>query len=251
MFFVTIFFCKIWETMEYTIDYILSEDLKICQPKDNGFRFGTDSILLASFAKVKRNSHIADIGSGSGVIAAIIAKFYGSHVTAIEIQEEMHSCLLQTINLSNLQDYITPVLSDINIYSSSKRFDVIICNPPYRKPDTGHVSSSKIEMIARFTTCMDMQVMLKFCRRNLQHGGRLFFSYDADMLVDAISQCRQAGLEPKRLQFVYPSIEKGAKIVLIETVFGAGTELKIDPPIVQTGAVEVTKRYNDILSGKI
>ena len=75
--------------MEYSFNSIIFNDITICQLNNNGFRFGCDSPVLAWFTHAKQKWHIADAGSGSGVIAALIAKAYKATVTAIELQEEM------------------------------------------------------------------------------------------------------------------------------------------------------------------
>ena len=230
-----------------TIDSIIFSDIKICQPARGGFRFGCDSPLLAYFARIKRSWHIADVGSGSGVIGALAAKIYGTKVTAIEAQSEMFDCLCKTVELCGLQDSVFPIEADINIYRSNFLFDGVICNPPYRKAGTGRVSGNPVERNARFSYTMDLEMLVKFCRKNMKHGGKLFFSYDADMLSDAVSICRAGNLEPKRLRLVYPNPSKNAKLMLMECVLGGGVELIIEPPLFQTGG---SSEYEDIFSGK-
>lgn len=231
-----------------TIDSIIFPNIKICQPdKKSGFRFGSDSIVLSYFSRIKPNSFVADVGSGSGIIATLIASFYNANVVAIEIQEEIFYCLKETINLSNLKDKITPINCDILEYKKDKPFDIVICNPPYRKIGTGKISKNETESRARFSHNMDLEALLKFSKSNLKYGGKLCFSYDADMSVDAISICRNYNFEPKRLRFVYPDIDKQAKLILVECVFGGGKEINIEPPLFQNGLY--SEEYANIFKG--
>lgn len=231
-----------------TIDTIINPNIKICQPDKNyGFRFGSDSVLLAYFAKVKQNSFVADAGSGSGVIATLIASIYKANVTAIEIQENMFNCLTQTISLSKVEDKVTAVNCNIADYKSEKPFDVIVCNPPYRNIGTGKISNTTSENIARFSTDMTLETLINFSKTNLKYGGKLCFSYDADMTVDAISICRNNNFEPKRIRYVYPSINKPAKLLLIECVFGGGKEIFIEPPLIQNDIY--INEYKNIFNG--
>lgn len=232
--------------MDTTADSIIFPEIKICQPALGGFRFGCDSPLLAYFARIKKGANIADVGSGSGVIAALIAKIYGAKVTALEIQEEMFSCLKETVKLCMLENIVTPVLADIRQYRSGKPFDAVVCNPPYRKAGTGKVSGSIVERNARFSYTMGLEELVKFCKINMKYGGKLFFSYDADMLADAAAICRENNMEPKRLRLVYPSPDKPAKLMLMECVFGGGTELIIEPPLFQQG---FGNEYDNIFKG--
>ncbi len=231
-----------------TIDSIVFPNIKICQPdKKSGFRFGSDSVILSYFSRIKSGSFVADVGSGSGVIAALISSIYDVNVVAIEIQEEIFSCLKETINLSNLNNKITPINCDILEYKKDKSFDVVISNPPYRKIGTGKISENETESKARFSYNMDLESLLKFSKSNLKYGGKLCFSYDADMSVDAISICRNYNFEPKRLRFVYPDINKQAKLILIECVFGGGKEINIEPPLFQAGIY--SDEYTNIFRG--
>ena len=231
-----------------TIDSIIFPDIKICQPASCGFRFGCDSPLLAWFTRIKKCWRVADAGSGSGVIAALVAKIYGAEITAIEVQEEMFNCLKETVQLCSLKDKITPVLADIKDYRADKKFDAVICNPPYRKAGTGRVNGDELERNARFSFSMDLNKLVKFCKINLKHGGRLFFCYDADMLTEAISVCRAGNLEPKRMRLLYPSPLKPAKLLLMECVFGGGESILIEPPLFQNGTE--SSEYSDIFAGK-
>lgn len=234
--------------MQYTTDSIIDETIKICQPKLNGFRFGCDSVILAYFANMKSKWHVADVGSGSGVIGALCAKMYGVNVTAIELQDIMFGCLNKTVELCGLQEKIITIQANIKDYRAKNRFDAVICNPPYRKIGTGKVSDSEEKRIARFSYEMDLDTLINFCRINLKQGGKLFFSYDGDMLAEAITKCTQNGLEPKRLRLVYPDIKTNAKLIILECVFGGGSEIIIEKPLFQKGG-EISKEYETIFNG--
>lgn len=231
-----------------TVDSIIFPHIKICQPASGGFRFGCDSPLLAWFARIKKNWRVADAGSGSGVIAVLSAKMYGAEITAIEAQEGMFRCLKETVRLCSAEKEITPILADIGDYRTDKRFDAVICNPPYRKAGTGRVNADELEKNARFSFSMDLNTLVKFCRINMKHGGRLFFCYDADMLTEAVSVCRGGNMEPKRMRLVHPSPAKPARLLLMECVFGGGEELLIEPPLFQNGGE--SGEYADIFAGK-
>lgn len=237
--------------MEYSVDSIIYESVKICQPKSKeyGFRFGCDSPVLAWFTRAKRKWRVIDAGSGSGVIAALMAKIYGTEVTAIELQPNMFECLEKTIALCSLENKITPVQSDIRSFESGTVYDAVVCNPPYRKAGTGRVSANETRGKARFSFTMDIGDLAAFAKRNLKHGGKLFFSYDADMIIDAIYVCRKHKLEPKRMAYMYKNIGSKAKIVFVECVFGGGVELTVEPPLFQQGERHITEIYDKIFQG--
>ncbi len=235
--------------MEYSYDSIIFDDIKICQLKQDGFRFGCDSPILAYFTKAKKNWLIADVGSGSGVISCLIAKAYKCKVEAVELQDEMFQCLKQTVTLCSMENSIKIIKDDIRKIPKSTLYDAVICNPPYRKADTGKTAKNQIANIARFSITMGMEDLALFAKRNLKHGGRLFFSYDADMLIEALHICKNNNLEPKRIMFLHKDIYSKAKLVFVECILGGGCEVVIEPPLYQQGDEKITKKYNDIFKG--
>jgi len=241
-------------TDNFTIDSIIDADIRICQLRSGGFRFGTDSVVLAYFSKPKKHSRVLEIGAGSGIISILIAKFYGVTVDALELQEPIYETLKKSIELSNLEDKINPILGDIKDFKvNSKKlgyYNHIISNPPYRCVGTGKIAKNSIDAISRFNLKMDLEDILIFCRSYLTDGGHLTLSYDADRMIDLIYMLRSYHLEPKRLQLIYPSIDKSPKIVIIDAVKSAGVELKISKPIVQSGDNIICKEYNKIFNCK-
>lgn len=219
---------------EVTFDPIIRPDIVVCQPK-NGYRFTIDSVVLAHFARVRRIDRVVEPGSGSGIISALLAKLKGvRNITAIEMQEGMFSCLKRTLAECGIEDVVTPHNADIRTWKQEEPFDVCVCNPPYRKHGTGLLPDrGDYRLAARFSGEMELADLLQFCKRSVKYGGTLFFSYDADMLSDAMSICRAHRFEPKRMQLVYPTLDKRPKIVLLECRYGGGVEMLVEPPLIQ------------------
>ncbi len=236
--------------MQYTYDTIIFKDIKICQPKDFGFRFGCDSAVLAWFSHMKEKWLVADVGSGSGVIAILIARAYKSKVHAIELQKEMVECLEKSIELSDVAGKIEIIHNDIKKIKREKIYDAIICNPPYREIGTGKQALDEVANKARFNITMNLEDVVKFAKGSLKDKGRLFFSYDADMLIDGLHICKNNNLEPKRILFLHKDINSKAKLVFVECMLNGGKELLIEPPLFQQGQKKERKRYDDIFKGE-
>lgn len=78
----------------------------------------------------KKSENILEIGSGSGVIAILLAKYTGSTVTAIEKSRKAFYVLKKNIALHGVAEKVTPVYGDL-FPAASHRFDMIVSNPPY------------------------------------------------------------------------------------------------------------------------
>ena len=60
----------------------------------------------------------------------------------------------------------------------------------------------------------------------LRQGGKAAFVHRSGRLIDIITLMRNYGLEPKRVQFVYPKAGKEANTLLIEGIKGWKTRFK-------------------------
>ena len=122
------------------IDDLEFNNLKIIQNND-GFKFGIDSILLSDFSKkIKNNSIVLDIGSGSGVISILLSgKTKAKKIIGIEVQKEVADMARRSVILNNLEDKIKIIndnIKNIEKYFQNNFFDVIVTNPPYQKNNT-------------------------------------------------------------------------------------------------------------------
>lgn len=96
-------------------------------------KVGTDAVLIGSWAQVNEANSILDIGTGTGIIALMMAQKSHANIDAIDIEQgsfeqasenASHSIWAKRIKVyqSSLQDFAN---------STSKKYDVIITNPPY------------------------------------------------------------------------------------------------------------------------
>jgi tRNA1Val (adenine37-N6)-methyltransferase len=231
--------------MKTTYNHIVRKDIIICQPED-GFRFGGDALMLADFVRPSRKRTI-DIGSGSGVISALLAKVKGFvSIDAIELQENMFACLSETVRVNNLEGIVKPILCDMRDYRPDFHYDVAVCNPPYRKESTGKIPPTLTERTARFNETMSLENLFGFCRSFLKSGGSLFICIDSDLLTDVFDTARKNRIEPKRMRLVHPDVNTCARTALIEFRRDGKPELLIEPPLIMRINGEYTEEMRRI-----
>lgn len=78
----------------------------------------------------KKPANILDIGSGSGVIAILLARLTNSTVTAVEKCRRAFYVLKKNIAVHGMTEKVIPVYSDL-FPPVANRFDMIVSNPPY------------------------------------------------------------------------------------------------------------------------
>ena len=96
------------------LDDLQYKGLMLLQKKD-GFCFGVDAVLLSHFAQVSKNSIVIDLGTGTGIIAVLLAaKKEPRKVIGLEIQTEMAEMAARSVKLNGLEDRVEIVQGDIN-----------------------------------------------------------------------------------------------------------------------------------------
>ncbi len=96
-------------------------------------KVGTDAVLLGAWVNPHESKNILDIGTGTGVIALMLAQKSNANILAIDIDKE--SCEQASINFR--ESKFTAQLNVENkslqefVKSSHQKFDLIVTNPPF------------------------------------------------------------------------------------------------------------------------
>lgn len=124
------------------LDDLVRGDMKIIQRPDQ-FCFSLDSILAAHYVSIRKKDRIADLGTGTGVIALLLSTLGGEDITAFEINPVMADLARRNVNGNNKSDCIKVVECDYRnvkeLYPTGS-FDSVVVNPPYREIGTGRMN---------------------------------------------------------------------------------------------------------------
>ena len=200
------------------------------------FNFSLDSVHLPNFVTVnKKTKNIMDIGCGNAPIPLILSTKTNAKITGIEIQKDSYDLAVESVKVNKLEDQINIINADINeLYKEleSDSIDTITCNPPYFKyKETSNLNVSDYKTIARHELKLDVERLLKVARKLLKNNGNIAIVHRPERLIEIIELMRKNNIEPKKVQFVYPGIDKEANILLIEGVKNGNPGLKILSPI--------------------
>ncbi len=222
------------------IDPFLDGRLKLIQSKD-GYRFSIDAVFLAEFVTIKPGDVVVDLGTGCGIIPLILLLTKPvKYVFGLEIQKDLALQAARNAVINGYEDRMEVILSDIKNPSISKKSaDVVICNPPYRKVNSGRINPDVRRAIARHELMASIDDILNTAREILRKKGRLAMIYPAERLVDILARMRRFTLEPKRIRINYPDQQSGAKLVLIEAYLGGRPGLEILPPLIGQGEYSI------------
>ena len=108
------------------------KQFKILQDKC-AMKVGTDAVLLGSWINCPNAKTILDIGTGTGIIALMLAQKIGAKIDAIDIDENAFIQANENVNSSKWHDRIQIFHTSLQHFAnrSNNKYDLIVSNPPY------------------------------------------------------------------------------------------------------------------------
>jgi len=216
------------------IDDLVIGQLKVIQ-NESEFCFSLDAILLSHFATVKPHTIAVDLGTGTGVIAFLLAARGVSHVTGLEISLSMAAMAKRSVMLNRLEDKVEIIQGDlckIKELLPAGQYDLVVSNPPYRVVGGGFISPNDRVAMAKHEVTATLQDVVNAAKYLVKTRGRFAMVHLPERMSEILVSMSQAGLEPKRLQLVHSTMDKKPKMLLIEGTRGAKPGLEILPPLV-------------------
>ncbi|MBE7057264.1 MAG: tRNA1(Val) (adenine(37)-N6)-methyltransferase [Ruminococcaceae bacterium] len=215
----------------------LGRGLSIIQ-KQKGFKYGTDSVLLAKFMlmNIKRCKHCVDMGTGTGILPLLISREPAvEKLTGIEIQAEYAEMAARSVKMNNLDGRVNILQGDIKDAPGllgKGSVQAVVSNPPYKKAESGIKNSGDGLTIARHEVLCTLEDVIKNAALILEPGGYFFMVHRPERLADTMELMRKYRLEPKVLRMVQPKLSKQPSMFLVAAVKNAGRNLRVLPTLI-------------------
>ncbi len=207
----------------------------ICRQYRDGYRFSVDAVLAADFCRISGPCRVLDLGCGSGIIGLILAYLHPLvTIQGLDIQEDLVALAEDNILENKFGRRFDVSLGDVRRIGetlSPESFDLVVCNPPYRKCGSGRVSRGDQAAIARHELKADLNDMLAAAAFCVKNRGTVILVYPALRFSHLAAGLAGKKLTLRRLQPVYSYPEDNqARLVLVEAVKNGGEECRILPP---------------------
>jgi tRNA1Val (adenine37-N6)-methyltransferase len=203
---------------------------------EKNFRYGIDAVLLSGFAKVKKGENALDLGTGTGIIPILLAaKTEGRSFTGLEIQHSSAEMAARSVAVNHLEDRISIVEGDIKEAASlfgPASFDVVVSNPPYMIGQHGIANPDQSLAIARHEVLCRFREIVEQTAKILTSRGRFYLIHRPFRLAEIMAVLREYRLEPKRMQLVYPYVDREPNLVLLEACKNGRPRLAVDKPLI-------------------
>ena len=180
------------------INYLLAHnDLKIIQRKDM-FNFSLDTVLLSQFCTINKDvKNIVDFGTNNAAIPLLLSK-------------------------RTLKDVVKEL----------PKAQLIVCNPPFFEVgENSNLNDNEYLTIARHEIKIDLEGIISAAAYLLDNKGRFAIVHRPDRMIDILNIMQKYDIEPKRIRFVYPKMNRDSHVLLVEGMYKGKKGLKIEPPL--------------------
>ncbi len=202
------------------LDEVVGTDLKLIQ-KIDGTAFAIDTLLLAEFVPLSPSvSRVADLGSGSGILAFMLKyRNPALTITGIELQEEFHHLARRNLELNPRligMEFEHTDVREIPARMLPESFDLVVMNPPYYPKGSGKIPEKPGRAAARHELNGTLADFIEAAAYLLPYGAKLAMIIPAERFYEACEHFKTAHFGMKRLRFVIPKEGQPAHLVLIE-----------------------------------
>lgn len=161
--------------------------------EDCAMKINTDGVLLGAIVETDSPKRILDVGTGTGVIALMLAqRFSDAKVDAVEIDELASKRAAYNFNNSLFSDRLNVFHSSFDEIKSANRYDLIVSNPPFYTNSLHNPDDRK--KLARHTDIDFFKNLIDFSIDNLAIHGQLTLIVPVDLSNEIIALTNNSDL---------------------------------------------------------
>ncbi|MEN2283306.1 methyltransferase [Algoriphagus sp. SE2] len=210
-------------------------------------KISTDAVLLGGLAGGKNPQNILDIGTGTGVIALMLAqRFTESQIDAVELDELAAKRAKNNFSESPFSYRLMIWEGAFQSFEPNKKFDLIVSNPPYFQD---HLKSKDEQRNkALHTDALSFADLVSKVSKLLNAKGDFWVILPSRQMMELIEICSKIGLFPNRKFLVH---DKPGKKVIREIVCFSflKTELVIEQIFIKSDNGVPHFSYKNIVKG--
>lgn len=191
----------------------------------SAMKVGTDGVLLGAWAMSDLPADAAvsilDVGTGSGVIALMLAqRFSAARITGLEIDADACGEAAGNFCRSPWPDRLDAVRGDFsNPCAVSRKFNFIVSNPPFYSD--GLKAPDNARSMARHDGALSLDMLMRQAFRALYDDGRLSLVLPAERVDDLRYLATLNGFTLSRITNVRTVQRKPFRRILAELTKGA------------------------------
>ncbi|MCA9963417.1 MAG: methyltransferase [Anaerolineales bacterium] len=182
-----------------------------------GFKVGTDGVLLGAWADVAGRQRALDIGTGTGLLALMLAQRNPAlRVDAVELEADAAAQAAENGAASPWGERVRVWQTAVQDFHPTTRYDLIVSNPPFFAADQHLAAPDLARRQARQTATLSFADLLDSVVRLLGENGRFCLILPVAAGREFVQLAGERGLWCGRETAVFPTPSKPAHRLLLE-----------------------------------
>lgn len=186
-------------------------------------KVGTDGVLLGSWASLEScPQSILDIGSGTGLIALMLAqRSEALQIDAVEIDEDAYEQCVENFENSPWADRLFCFHASLDEFADEmedEKYDLIVSNPPYFVPNEAEPIPENRKK-ARFYDSLPFEDLVSYASLLLSEKGELAIVIPFEEEVNLVALAKEKQLYPFKITRVQGTEKSPVKRTLIQFSF--------------------------------
>jgi tRNA1Val (adenine37-N6)-methyltransferase len=179
-------------------------------------KVGTDGVLLGAWTAVANVRRIVDIGTGTGLLALMLAQRSQALIDAVEIDQNACAQAAENIQRSPWPERIRVYHGPIQTYATAeqKPYDLAVANPPFF--DNAYKTPQLHRNLARHDDTLSQSDLIAAAGRLLNDDGRLSVIYPEREARRFQQLAEEYGWHCRQILYVKPRPDKAIKRLLME-----------------------------------
>jgi tRNA1Val (adenine37-N6)-methyltransferase len=180
------------------------------------FKVNTDGLLLGAWTKLEENSRVLDIGTGTGIIALLLAqRFQDATITAIDHNQWAVNLAHENFAASPWKERLCVnhlSAHELIVEKTHSHFEHIVSNPPFFS--RGILPKSAVQRISKHQAELSIETLCKVAQKVLVQSGKLTLILPLDIYERSTSIFAHHGFYPLR-ETLFMSKENRPKRILL------------------------------------
>lgn len=211
-------------------------------------KVGTDGVLLGAWADMHSpvpNPEILDIGTGSGLIAIMLAqRFDSAHIDAIDIDSSAIQQTNENVNDCPFASRISAWEIDLGMMNETKKYNLIVSNPPFYQEDTSCPDTKRDT--ARHTSSLPFDTLLSKASALLDTDGTFCVIVPTSAATELIGSSALYGLYLYKKTDIHTTTRKPAKRTLLAFTHNRNVDSLLSKLFLRDESNEISQEYRKL-----
>ncbi|MCC8198092.1 MAG: methyltransferase [Tannerellaceae bacterium] len=209
-------------------------------------KVGTDGVLLGAWADTENCQHILDIGTGTGLIALMLAQRSRAIIDAIDIDESASLQASENVSASPFRNQIRVQQADIRNFArkTPAKYDLIVSNPPYFIQSLKSPEEQRNR--ARHTDTLSLEELITESIQLIKSTGKMAFILPAQNETELEPIRKQQNLYLTKRLAILPTPDFPPKRILVELSFEKPTVTEQNQLIIEISRHQYTQEYKEL-----